>query len=139
MPLLHVVSSSFSCRLPLQFPLSLPFSLFSSSLSWPINSFFFLWPSTSNHTRFIFGSPLMIVRSSLEYTTQRQEISKELVAGHNFAEGLPKKSEIKESAALKVKTTVRNFSKISKVPDKVCKISNLPSVPGFWRNDGSRH
>ena len=50
----------------------------------------------------------MIVRSSLEYTTQRQEISKELVAGHNFAEGLPKKSEIKESAALKVKTTVQN-------------------------------
>ena len=48
----------------------------------------------------------MIVRSSLEYTTQRQEISKELVAGHNFAEGLPKKSEIKESSALKVKTTV---------------------------------
>ena len=49
----------------------------------------------------------MNVRSSLEYTTQRQEISKELVAGHNFAEGLPKKSEIKESSALKVKTTVR--------------------------------
>ena len=50
----------------------------------------------------------MIVRSSLEYTTQRQEISKELVAGHNFAEGLPKKSEIKESSALKVKTTVQD-------------------------------
>ena len=56
----------------------------------------------------------MIVRSSLEYTTQRQEISKELVAGHNFAEGLPKKSEIKESSALKVKTTVRNWGELLK-------------------------
>ena len=51
----------------------------------------------------------MNVRSSLENTTQRQEISMELGAGQNFAEGLPKKSEIKESSALKVKTTVRNF------------------------------
>ena len=78
----------------------------------------------------------MIVRSSLEYTTQRQEISKELVAGHNFAEGLPKKSEIKESSALKVKTTVPTFwaflgitqSRVSQVKNKVFTIYRIFAV-----------